>query len=120
MAGLRAGDLTVDTAEEANAIRLVFRGRSNERRPGEVLGPFLSEQLATAAGRNLPLELDFAGVSHMNSSTIGCVVRLIREAQERAVPLVLSYDAAIQWQKLTFEALRVFERAGAVSIARSR
>jgi hypothetical protein len=36
------------------------------------------------------------------------VFELIQEARAKSVPLLINYDGKVTWQKVTFEALRVF------------
>jgi hypothetical protein len=109
---LRAGDLAIDVEETAAppTLRLSWRGKSNERNPRKTLAPFFGLILgAAAAGRRL-VEMHFHALEHFNSSTITSVIELIQEARQKRVPLVIMYDAAVTWQKVTFEAMRVFNK----------
>jgi hypothetical protein len=110
MEGLRFGDLAIDLVENEAppAIRLDWRGKSNDRFPRKTLGPFFERVLAQAQTRRAPVEMRFNTLEHFNSSTITSVIELIHDARARTVPLVLSYDGKVTWQKVTFEALRVF------------
>jgi hypothetical protein len=113
MDDLTAGDLRIEINEEPSApIRLVWRGKSNDRAPSRVLAPFFATALATAGQRGVPLQLHFESIEHFNSSTITSVIQLIQDAHAAAVPLVLVYDKSLKWQKLSFDALRVFVRDG--------
>jgi hypothetical protein len=38
------------------------------------------------------------------------IIQLIQDARARGVRLVMSYDQALKWQKMSFDALRVFAR----------
>jgi hypothetical protein len=60
--------------------------------------------------RKLPIELHFEKLEHFNSSTITSIIQLIQDSRARGVKLVLVYDEALKWQKLSFDALRVFAR----------
>jgi hypothetical protein len=112
MHGLVVGDLRIEAvADEVSAsVQLVWRGKSNHRHPGEALAPYFREVLAIANHRKLPLELHFENLEHFNSSTISSIIQLIQDARARSVKLVLVYDQALKWQKLSFDALRVFAR----------
>ena len=94
----------------ASPVQLLCRGKSNNRHPGEVLAPYFREVLATAGTRNVPIELHFEKLEHFNSSTIGAIIQLIQDARARSIKLILVYDQALKWQKLSFEALRVFAK----------
>ena len=113
MQGLVVGDLRIEAVEdEASAsVRLLWRGKSNNRQPSEALVPYFREVLATAVARNRPIELHFEQLEHFNSSTITSIIQFIQDSRARSIKLILVYDQALKWQKLSFDALRVFERA---------
>jgi hypothetical protein len=110
MEGLKAGDLTIEVAENGTppAIAMTWRGKSNDRFPRRTLGPFFTRVLDDAQARRLPVEMHFSTLEHFNSSTITSVIELIQEARSKSVRLVIHYDGKVTWQKVTFEALRVF------------
>ena len=110
MEGLKAGDLTIDVGESTAppAISMTWRGKSNDRFPRRTLGPFFERVLGVAQTRKVPVEMHFTKLEHFNSSTITSVIELIQEARSKQVPLVIHYDGKVTWQKVTFEALRVF------------
>jgi hypothetical protein len=110
MEGLRFGDLAIDLleGEAPPSIQLTWRGKSNDRFPRKTLGPFFDRVLLQAHARRAPIEMRFGTLEHFNSSTITSVIEMIQEARAKAVPLVISYDGKVTWQKVTFEALRVF------------
>ena len=112
MQSLIIGDLCIEEMPiidgAASSIRLLWKGKSNNRNPGEVLAPYFRQLLATASARKVPVELHFEKIEHFNSSTITSIIQLIRDSRERSVRLVLVYNQALKWQKLSFDALRVF------------
>jgi hypothetical protein len=110
MENLLSGDLRIELTDAASAILLTWRGKSNDRAPSKVLGPYFAGVLASAVERRVSLELHFEQIDHFNSSTITSVIQLIQDARAAAVKLVLVYDKALKWQKLSFDALRVFVR----------
>jgi len=112
MQGLVVGDLRIEAQEDdsAAAVRLLWKGKSNNRHPGEALAPYFRDVLATAGTRKFPLELHFEKLEHFNSSTITSIIQLIQDSRARAIKLVLVYDQALKWQKLSFDALRVFAK----------
>jgi hypothetical protein len=104
-----AGDLTLAVnAARADAIELTWLGRSNDRYPDKLLTPYWHTALAEAAQRAVPIELHFQKLQHFNSSTITVIIQFIQEARRRGAHLVLVYDQALKWQKLSFDAMRVF------------
>jgi len=109
MIDLVAGDLTLTVnPARTDAIELTWLGRSNDRNPDKLLNPYWQITLAEAAQRTLPIELHFQKLQHFNSSTITVIIQFIQEARRRAARLVVVYDQAIKWQKLSFDAMRVF------------
>ena len=112
MESLRAGNLVIE-AEDAPTrgfLVLYWQGKSADRNPEKVLEPFFMQALAEAQQRKLGVEMHFEKLVHFNSSTIGYLIQLIQETRRRTVPLVLIFDHALMWQKLSFDALRVFAK----------
>jgi hypothetical protein len=114
MQNLVVGDLRIEAmpmgAEAASSVQLLWRGKSNNRHPSEALAPYFREALATAGTRKVPIELHFEKLEHFNSSTITSIIQLIQDSRARSIKLILVYDQALKWQKLSFDALRVFAR----------
>jgi hypothetical protein len=110
MENLVAGDLEIVAADPGPEGPLVFTwlGKSDDRHPARILVPYFTAILDAAAGR--AVEMRFAEVDHLNSSTIAAIIRFIQDARARGARLVLVYDQALKWQKLSFDALRVFAR----------
>ena len=104
-----AGDLTLAVnATRSDAIELTWLGRSNHRDPDKLLTPYWDAALVEAAERRVPIELHFQKLQHFNSSTITVIIQFIQEARRRGAQLVVFYDQALKWQKLSFDAMRVF------------
>ena len=104
------GDLTLELAETAKELRLTWRGKSDDRYPGKILSPYFARVLARAEERGAGVEMHFERLDHFNSSTIATVIRFIQDARARAIKLVIVYNQALKWQKLSFDALRVFAK----------
>ena len=105
-----AGDLKLTNGQRSDVIELTWLGRSNDRHPGKVLMPYFQGVLAEAVERGVSLELHFQKLEHFNSSTITMIIQLIQEARSKGVRLVMNYDQALKWQKISFDALRVFAK----------
>ena len=119
MVSLEAGDLTIAASEpEPPApLCLVWRGKSDDRHPAVHLAPYFDKVLARAAERRVAVEMRFDELDHFNSSTIGAVIKLIQDARLRKVRLLIRYDARVKWQKLSFDALRVFVKDDLLELA---
>lgn len=113
---LSADPLFVDRQEGPAAIRLAWRGSSRDRQPQLVLGPFLASQLDDASKLGRTLEMSFENLEYFNSATVMAIIAAIRAARSKNVPLRLLYDASREWQRLSFEPMRVFAAGGAVEL----
>jgi hypothetical protein len=110
-----SGDLRIN-AVGINAVdpappgvaRYDWGGRSNDRQPGKLLGPYFGRVLDDAQERKAAVEMHFEKLEHFNSSTITAFIQLIQDARQRAITLVFVYNQALKWQRLSFDALRVF------------
>lgn len=114
--GLNADKLSLSLEERAGG-RIVVRwaGRSDARDPGKALEPFLARLLDNAEATRRTVELRFEKLEYFNSSTVGVLLRLLNSARERAIALELTYDAALRWQSVSFEALERTLRSAAGS-----
>jgi hypothetical protein len=107
---LVSGDLSIipRPSSDDGSIVLDWRGRSTDRQPARVIVPYITPCLERALHLKVALEMHFEHLDHMNSSTITAVIQIIQEARTRGTRLVLVYSADKRWQKLGFEALRIF------------
>lgn len=108
---LTHGDLRIERLADHATPTYCWKGKSNERNPTEILRPFFRAVLTAAAGQAQPVEMHFEQLEHFNSSTISAIIQLVQEAKVQGVKLVLVYDQKLKWQKLSFDALRVFVKA---------
>jgi hypothetical protein len=107
---LVVGDLRIEAsvADAPPVLRLSWHGKSNARQADQMLLPYLERMLDRAVADSRLLELHFEMLSHFNSSTIASVIQLIQLAQLRSARLVVVFDPRRQWQRLSFDALKVF------------
>jgi hypothetical protein len=112
MEDLQAGDLTVTVSELAGALRLDWKGKSNNREPAKILAPFFAEvaKRAAALGGKPAVEMHFEALEHFNSSTITSLIQFIQTSRSRGLSLIIVFDAAQKWQRLSFDALRIFDK----------
>lgn len=112
MESLSAGDLTIEAvaAGEEAPIQLLWRGKSNDRQPGKTLAPYFKGVVAEALARKVAIEMHFEKLEHFNSSTITSIIQLIQDARAKVVKLVIVYDRELKWQKLSFDALKMFAK----------
>jgi hypothetical protein len=110
MDSLQAGDLRIDVVEDDANLSLHWLGMSNERQPEKVLKPFFATVLDAAATQSKVVVLHFEQIERFNSSTILCIIQLIQEARNREIRLEAVYDQTRKWQRLSFDALRIFAK----------
>ncbi len=107
--GLSFGDLTIEAVDGGQGpVQLFWSGKSADRYPARILGPYFTAVLGQAARRRAIVELHFERLEHFNSSTVTAIIQVIQEARAANVKLVIVFDQARKWQKLSFDALRVF------------
>jgi len=100
--------VTASDPGDVKVMRYQWTGRSNDRQPGKLLAPFFSRVLADAQERKVGVEMHFERLEHFNSSTITAFIQLIQDARQKAVSLTFVYNQSLKWQRLSFDALRVF------------
>jgi hypothetical protein len=115
MDDLVAGDLTVSVSEPAaGVIRLDWKGKSNQREPQKALAPFLAQVAKRAtelADTGRPaVEMHFEALEHFNSSTITALIQFIQTSRSRGLALSIVFDGQQKWQRLSFDALRIFDK----------
>ncbi len=111
MDSLVAGNLTIQvTVVDGGVLQLDWRGKSNDRQPTKILRPFFTEVEKIAAADGKSVEMHFEHLDHFNSSTITALIQFIQSLRANNLKLVIVFSAALKWQKLSFEALRIFEK----------
>ena len=102
-------ELSLELTESGAEVRLVWRGKSNEREPGRFLMPVLRAAFGRSQAGKKPLALDFTSLEYMNSSTFAPLVKLLDEASRDGGRVQLEFSHGRRWQALSFSALRAFE-----------
>jgi hypothetical protein len=111
MENLKSGDLTIEVAVLPDGTySCTWRGKSNERNPPEILKPWFEKLIAAATEGKSGIEMHFEKIDHFNSSTITALIKLIQVCRKSTVKLAMVYDQSLKWQRLSFDALRVFEK----------
>lgn len=107
---LADGDLQIRSERPApELIRLHWLGRSASRRPDDLLEPFLSGVLEDARQTMAGLEMRFEAMEYLNSATVAVLVHFLHRARLAGIAVRFTYRPSVRWQRLSFEALRVFE-----------
>jgi hypothetical protein len=105
------GDLQLDLFRPApDRIEVHWRGKSNSRNPGAYLDPFLKRVTDDAAATRATVEMHFEALEFFNSSTITSIIQFVQEMRAAVLTLVIFYNPRQKWQRLSFDALRIFEK----------
>lgn len=94
--------------EAASVVTCIWRGKSTLRYPGRILEPWFEKLLNVSSSEQLAVRMRFDELVHFNSSTIGAIVQFIHRARSHGVHLALVYSNDQRWQRISFQALRVF------------
>lgn len=109
MKGYRNDDLSIDVEQDAEAVRLLWRGKSRARDPAATLDPFFEQAGADAQAKQLRLVFALNALEYVNSATLAALIKAITRLRVRKVPVEITYDADVGWQWRSAEALRVLE-----------
>lgn len=110
MENLNQGELQIELSEAVDGtLVLVWKGRSNDRHPGNFLEPFFVQVADLASQRQVPLKMHFEHLTYFNSSTISALVRLLHDLRSRKLQLLITYDGRVRSQQLSFSALKPLE-----------
>jgi hypothetical protein len=103
-----AGLLKIEVQESGTSgpIELFWSGRSTDRSPAKLVGPYLSQALALAQARRVALAMHFERLEYFNSSTISLILTTLHEAQQHKVKMIVSFDASVKWQASNFATMR--------------
>jgi len=104
--------LTLELTDEGAEVLVRFAGRSTAREPRLFLQPVFTRMLDASVSQRKPLVLDFRQLEYLNSSTITPVVRLLHEAKSSGGKVIVRYRDDLNWQRLSFSALKVFQGSG--------
>jgi hypothetical protein len=106
------GDLTILVHRDGpGRLALEWTGRSNSRDPARVLDAFFRSVRDEAIAEGSCVEMRFDRLDFFNSATITALIQFVQEMSRSNAKLVLVFDSTKRWQKLSFDVLRIFEKA---------
>jgi hypothetical protein len=111
-----ADPLFIDGEMTPALLRLSWRGSSRDRQPQRLLGPFLTEQIEQAQRAGCPVEMRFDRLEYFNSATVMAIVGAVRGAKAKGIAVRIVYDGSRDWQRLSFEPMRVFAQGGGLEL----
>ena len=107
-------DLEIDISEENGRVRVDLCGKSNDRAPEAFLAPIFETVVVRAAAHGATIELHFEKLQYFNSATMGALIGFLRRVRDGdpRLAVVLIYDEGAKLQKVSLEALRIFDVSG--------
>ena len=100
--------LTIEVTEAGSSVRVLWKGKSDIREPGEKLVPFL-KGLADRLGQRR-VTVDFRKFEYMNSATVSPIIQFIRRLDTNGATTVLVYDQLVDWQRVNFLCMKTIAR----------
>ena len=97
--------------DQRGHLAFAWTGRSNSRDPERLLDAFFRGVVQEAVESGLCVEMRFERLDFFNSATITTLIQFVQEMSRNEARLVLVFDSKKRWQKLSFDVLRVFEKA---------
>ncbi len=101
--------LTIEIDEDDGSIVVVFKGKSTDRNPSELISPILMDILNKSTSNNKKIILDFRNLEYMNSSTVTPISKIIEKGKTGSNRISIQYRKSKKWQELCFSAMRIFE-----------
>lgn len=103
---LSVGSLHIELLRESpEQLRMVWRGRSEDRDPADYLNPFLISSIEVLSDELLVC--DFRELEYINSSTIPPILRMIKKLHIDGKSARIVYDSNSSWQTASFTAFRI-------------
>jgi hypothetical protein len=114
---MQAGELTIDIYDmPGRPVRVDFRGKSVHRQPDMILRPLFADIAKKATAYGGGVEMHFEALDFFNTATITTVIHFVKELRNKQMPVVLSYNASHQWQRVFFDALGMLAKDGRLKI----
>ena len=101
-------NLSIEVIEHEDAINVKWEGKSIDREPGKFISPILVKVTEMASTLNKRINMDFQGLSYLNSSTITPIIKILERAKKGMTKITITYRKSLKWQELNFTALEVF------------
>lgn len=90
------GGLVLEIEQEKTEARIVWKGVSQERNPGQFLNPLVQEWAAKL--NNVAVTVDLRQLEYMNSATVQPLVSLIKRLDASGMPIRVLFND-VDWQK---------------------
>jgi hypothetical protein len=100
--------LTLEVEEDDASIIIKWLGKSVDREPGVFIIPIMTKVMERSSDTKKVI-MDFCALEFMNSSTFTPVSKIMETAKAGNIQLQILYKQSVNWQELSFSALRIFE-----------
>jgi hypothetical protein len=108
---LIADGLRIDARHDVprGTITLAWRGTSTGEDSRGLLGRYLDAVIAVAKPIQARIELRFEHMDYANSSTLSVIFDFTQSALAAGLRLLYVFDASQRWQRVSLDAIRVFD-----------
>lgn len=101
--------LTIYASHTSGRLTLIFHGVSDAKEPAPFFRTVQSALLPELRGKSVVL--DFRLLEFMNSSTLGCIMLLIKELDARGIATLVRFDAQVDWQRINGQCMKAISRS---------
>jgi hypothetical protein len=92
---------------EAEKINIKWKGRCDFKDAASLLVPYLNNIIAHFKNSKKEFEISFLDLQYMNSASIMPILKFIRDLDLSSIKSIILYNKNSQWQKKSFEALKM-------------
>ncbi len=107
MENFHADDFEIEVTAE-NPVQISWIGECDFTDPASVIDPYISKFAETYSGQSVIV--DFMKLTYMNSSTVGSIIFLCKEFDQKNIQTTIIYNNATNWQAVSFKALEALSR----------
>ncbi len=101
-------DFSITNETTDNVVTMSWLGQCDFRDPARTLTPYLTRFIEDVTGYELIVHYQF--LKFFNSSSVKVILQFITQLNAAGVKTIILYNAAVNWQKVTFIALGTFCR----------
>lgn len=106
MSKLQKENFEIDVIEN-DKIKITWSGRCDFKDAASLLLPFFTDIIKQNKNKKKEFEISFLNLQYMNSATIMPILKFIRDLNLNKINSVLVYNKNLEWQKKSFEALKM-------------
>lgn len=98
--------LSLEVIQTTSEVGVTLLGRAEGIEQARTIEPVFGQVLDDAQGSQRTVKLHCEGIKHLNSATLVQVMGFLVRAEDAGVRVVVTYDADVDWQRLSFRAIQ--------------